>query len=165
MRLRPLARGDWPAVLALNQASVNELSDLSGERLEYVLSLAHRALVAQDGAEIVAFALAMAPHTDYDSRNYQWFGRRYERFLYLDRIAVDASRRRLGVGALLYEDMEHAARTFGRMVCDVNVEPRNDASLAFHAARGYREIDRLAHPGKVVALMCKELGGEGSEDL
>jgi predicted GNAT superfamily acetyltransferase len=54
--------------------------------------------------------------------------------------------------------MEAAAAPFGRMVCDVNIAPRNDASLAFHAARGYREVGRLAHgSAKTVALMSKEL--------
>jgi predicted GNAT superfamily acetyltransferase len=54
--------------------------------------------------------------------------------------------------------MEAAAGQFGRMVCDVNIEPRNDVSLAFHAARGYREVGELAHGDlKTVALMSKEL--------
>jgi uncharacterized protein len=159
MRLRELAPVDWPAVLALNHASVSELSPLDEERLGFVLSCANRAVVVQDeyDGEIVAFALAIAPASDYDSRNYAWFGERYESFLYLDRIAVGADRRRRGIGALIYDELEGAAAEFGRMVCDVNLEPRNDASLAFHRARGYREIGRLQHPGKLVALMCKEI--------
>jgi predicted GNAT superfamily acetyltransferase len=164
MKLRALERADWPAVLALNQDSVDELSDLAGERLGYVLSLASRALVAEADAHVVAFALAMAPGTTYDSRNYRWFSQRFERFLYLDRIAVDVHSRRSGIGARLYAEMEAAARAFGRMVCEVNIAPSNDASLAFHVARGYREIARLEHGEKVVALMCKELAG-GSADL
>jgi predicted GNAT superfamily acetyltransferase len=43
-------------------------------------------------------------------------------------------------------------------VCEVNVRPANPASLAFHTARGYRELGRLEHgPEKVVALLAKEL--------
>jgi uncharacterized protein len=158
MRLRAIERGDWPAVLALNVESVRELSPLDLGRLEYVLGCTHRAIVAEGDGEVTAFALAMAPGSVYDSRNYVWFGERFERFLYLDRIAVARAHRRRGIGARIYDDMERAAGEFGRMVCDVNLEPRNDASLAFHYARGYREIGRLEHPGKVVALMCKELG-------
>ena len=49
---------------------------------------------------------------------------------------------------------------FERMVCDVNIEPRNDASLAFHAARGYERSASSAHgEAKTVALMSKELVG------
>jgi predicted GNAT superfamily acetyltransferase len=58
----------------------------------------------------------------------------------------------------LYDAMETAADSFDRMVCDVNILPPNQASLAFHAARGYREVGRLTHGSeKVVALLSKEL--------
>jgi uncharacterized protein len=157
MELRALERADRPAVLALNEASVSELSPLDDDRLGYVLSCADRALVADDSGVLVAFAIAIAPGSDYDSANYAWFGKRYESFLYLDRIAVAEAHRRRGVGALVYDEMEESARAFGRMVCDVNLEPPNDASLAFHRRRGYREVGRLEHPGKLVALMCNEL--------
>lgn len=158
MTLRDAARQDWPRLLELNAASVVELSPLDGQRLRYILGLAHRCLVIDGDDGVSGFAIAVAPQTDYDSANYRWFGERYQRFLYLDRIAVGAAHRRHGLGALLYDEMEDAARPFGQMVCDVNVEPRNDASLGFHAARGYEDVGRLAHGEvKTVALMRKQL--------
>jgi predicted GNAT superfamily acetyltransferase len=54
--------------------------------------------------------------------------------------------------------MESAAEPFERMVCEVNVLPLNQVSLAFHTSRGYLEIGRLEHEAaKVGALMSKEL--------
>jgi uncharacterized protein len=160
MTLRELTPADWPRVLELNLASLQALSELDERRLRWILSLAHRGLVVEDDGEVVAFALAIASGTDYDSDNYRWFTTHYERFLYLDRIAVDASLRRRGVGAQLYDAMEDAAASFGRMVCEVNLVPRNDVSLAFHAARGYVEVGQLAHgEQKLVALLSKELAG------
>ena len=156
--MRHAWRTDWTALLALNQASVQELSPLDEQRLDYILDLAESCLVIARGEEILAFALAVAPGTDYDSSNYAWFSERYERFLYLDRIAVGTEQRRQGFGAQLYDAMEARAEPFGQMVCDVNTVPRNHASLAFHAARGYREVGQLDHPeGKRVALMSKKL--------
>jgi predicted GNAT superfamily acetyltransferase len=158
--LRDATQQDWPRLLELNAASVAELSPLDEGRLRYILALAHRCLVIDSDGEVAGFAIAIAPGTDYDSTNYNWFGERYERFLYLDRIAVDAQSRRQGIGARLYDAMEEAAAPFERMVCDVNIAPRNDASLAFHAERGYREVGQLAHgSAKTVALMSKELAG------
>jgi uncharacterized protein len=159
IRIRELERRDHERVLELNQASVRELSPLDEQRLGYILALAHRSLVAtSDDGGVLAFALAIAPGTDYDSLNYTTLGEMFESFLYLDRIAVADSARRKGLGATLYDAIEAAAVPFGRMVCDVNIEPRNDASLAFHDARGYREIGELAHGDvKTVALMSKEL--------
>jgi predicted GNAT superfamily acetyltransferase len=158
MKARELARADWPTVLALNEASVRELSPLDETRLQYILELAHAALVVEREGAVAAFAIAIAPGAPYDSANYRWFAERYERFLYLDRIAVGAAHRRHGLGALLYDAMEQAARPFGQMVCDVNVKPRNDASLGFHAARGYEDVGRLEHGQvKTVVLMRKQL--------
>jgi uncharacterized protein len=162
VQVRELERGDWPAVLALNQASVRELSPLDFPRLGYILALAYRSLVVDLGAEggVAAFAIAVAPGAPYDSANYRWFAERYAQFLYLDRIAVAAEHRRHGLGRLLYEQMEQAAQPFMRMTCDVNVRPRNEASLAFHAARGYEDVGRLDHgEEKTVALMEKVLLG------
>jgi predicted GNAT superfamily acetyltransferase len=158
MELRDLTRTGWPQMLALNLASVRELSPLDEQRLEWILSLAHRSLAVEHEGEVVAFALAIASGTPCDSPNYRWFATRFERFLYLDRIVVAAPFRRRGIATRLYDAMESAADSFDRMVCDVNLLPPNQASLAFHAARGYREVGRFTHgPEKVVALLSKEL--------
>jgi predicted GNAT superfamily acetyltransferase len=161
MKLRPAITQDQPRLLELNAASVQQLSPLDTERLRYILALAHSCLVLEDDDDgVVGFAIAVAPGADYYSSNYRWFAERYARFLYLDRITVDAAWRRRGVGARLYDAMEQAAARFERMVCDVNIEPRNDASLAFHAARGYREVGQLKHgSAKTVALMSKDVAG------
>jgi predicted GNAT superfamily acetyltransferase len=159
MELREITRGDLPQLLALNLASVRELSELDERRLNYILSLSHRRLAVESAGELVAFALAIAPGAPYDSRHYRWFAARFERFLYLDRVVVVDRLRRGGIGTQLYDAMERAAGPFERMVCDVNVIPPNEASLAFHATRGYRHVGRLAHgPEKVVALLSKKLG-------
>jgi hypothetical protein len=158
MNLRELLRSDWTRVLELNQASVQELSPLDEERLGYILALSDRALVVERDGDLLGFAIAVAPGTDYDSRNYAWLSERFESFLYLDRIAIAAAARRQGLGAMLYDAMEAAALPFGRMVCDVNIEPRNDASLAFHRARGYEPVGELEHGEvKKVLLLSKEL--------
>jgi predicted GNAT superfamily acetyltransferase/uncharacterized protein YggU (UPF0235/DUF167 family) len=157
-KLREPMREDWPRMLELNLASERELSALDEQRLEWILALAHSAMVVESEGELAGFALALAPGAVYDSENYRWFSAAFARFLYLDRIVVAESQRRHGIGTLLYDAMEAAAAPFERMVCEVNVQPPNPASLAFHLARGYMEIDRLEHgPEKVVALLCKEL--------
>jgi uncharacterized protein len=160
MQPRAITDADLPAVLALNQDSVRELSPLDEQRLRYILALAHRSLLIERDGEVLAFAIAIAPGADYDSRNYARLSERFSRFLYLDRIAVAAAARRQGLGARLYDSLERLAQPFGRMVCDVNVEPPNEPSLAFHAARGYRPIERLQHAEKTVVLLSKELADE-----
>ncbi len=160
MELRDVTASDHAALLALNEASVRELSPLDEKRLSYILALAYRSVVIERDRQTLAFAIAIAPGADYDSRNYARLSERFERFLYLDRIAVAAHARRQGLGAILYDAIEETARPFGRVVCDVNVVPPNEPSLAFHAARGYQPLERFEHgPQKAVVLLSKELGG------
>jgi predicted GNAT superfamily acetyltransferase len=160
MRLRDVTEADHPRLLELNAESVQMLSELDEQRLGFILSLPGRSLVAELDGEVAGFAIAIAQGTGYDSDNYRWFSERYGRFLYLDRIAVDASSRRRGLGGALYDAMEATAAACGRMVCEVNVEPLNEVSLAFHRARGYEEVGRLTHGTvRTVALLSKELQG------
>jgi predicted GNAT superfamily acetyltransferase len=161
MKLRQITRADWPTLLELNASSVRELSELDEQRLESLLSWAERGVAVENRGAIVAFAVAIAPGAPYDSDNYRWFGGRFERFLYLDRIVVSDAMRRRGIGGRLYDEMEATAASFERMVCEVNLHPPNEASLAFHSSRGYVEVGRLEHPGgRVVALLKKELAAQ-----
>ncbi len=158
--LRPLTAADQPAVLALNHRFVEVLSPLDAERLTWLVGLAHRADVLEVDGEVGGFVVTFGPGSDYDSENYRWFAERYGRdFYYLDRIVVAEHLRRRGLARLVYEAMEAEALAHGRMTLEVNVDPPNHGSLAFHASRGYAEVGRLGEPGHVVGLMVKELHG------
>lgn len=158
MRIRPVVEGDLDAVLALNLESVWALSPLSAEQLPGRLEHVTYALVCEIDDEVAAFAFAYQPGASYDSVNYRWHAQRFDDFLYLDRIAVGHRFRRRGIASLLYDDLEEHARSHGRMVCEVNADPPNVESLAFHSARGYREIGHLAQAdGHVTVMMEKPL--------
>ena len=134
---------DAESVLTLNQASVKALSPMSLTDLARHRQRAAHALVAEVDNQVAGFAFAYAPGSTYESLNYNWYSQRFDDFLYLDRIAVDADRRRQGIGAALYDEIEVHAAQHGRMVCEVNCDPPNEESLAFHSRRGYRTIGRL----------------------
>ena len=63
----------------------------------------------------------------------------------------------MGLGSAVYDVVEDDALRAGQLTLEVNAEPPNPASLAFHARRGYREVGRLGGPGKTVSLMAKRL--------
>jgi predicted GNAT superfamily acetyltransferase len=156
--LRPIAEADVPAVLALNHRFVDLLSPLDAERLLWLVGLSDHADVVEVDERVVGFVLTMAPGADYDSENYLWHAARYgDSFYYLDRIVIAEEMRRQGVAAFVYDAMEDVARAFGRMTLEVNVDPPNLESLAFHERRGYVEVGRLGEPGHVVGLLAKEL--------
>ena len=158
LSLRPIAEADVPAVLALNHRFVDLLSPLDAERLLLLVGLADHADVVEVDERVVGFVLTMAPGSEYDSENYLWHAARFDgSFYYLDRIVIAEEMRRRGLAGFVYDAMEDAARPFGRMTLEVNVDPPNLGSLAFHQRRGYVEVGRLGEPGHVVGLMAKEL--------
>jgi len=159
MLLRPYGGADADAILALNQANLDSVGWLDADRLEWLVDLADRCLVADDSGAFAGFAITLLPRTAYDSINYGWFMDRYDSFSYLDRIVVAPAYRRSGVGTLIYDAAEEHARRHGRLAAEVYVEPPNASSLAFHQRRGYVEVGRLKQPtdDKVCAMFVKEL--------
>jgi len=157
--LRAMTDADTYAVLSLNASNVDATSPLDLDRLAKIRALAARADVVEVDGWIAAFAFVLPPDADYDSANFAWFRERYGNdFLYLDRVVVSQANRRTGMAGRIYDAAEADATTHGRLACEVNAEPPNDASLAFHANRGFVEAGRLTHDsGKVTAMFVKEL--------
>lgn len=158
MELRPVSPADFDAVLALNAASVDLVSELDEAALGWFVDHGAEVTVVDDDGEVAAFTVVLDPGSDYWSANYAWFAERYGSFRYLDRIAVGERWRRRGLGTLLYDAAEAGAAASGRLLCEVDVDPPNEPSLAFHAARGYVEVGRLANRhGKLLVMVAKEL--------
>jgi len=130
---RPIVDGIVPAILALNNAHAVELSWLDVDRLKSMVREAFYARII-GGAD--AFLLAFDQNARYDSPNYMWFRQRYTRFVYVDRIVVAPSLRGRGYARLLYADLFEQARRAAHqlVVCEVNSDPPNPASDAFHTA-------------------------------
>ena len=156
--LRPISPQDHPAVLAWNEAHVELLAPLDEDRLRRLLGWADLGAVITVEGRDVGFVLTFPAGTAYDSPNYRWFSARYERFYYLDRVVVDPSVRRTGVASRVYDAIEDRARRMGEVMClEVNVDPPNEPSLAFHRRRGYLEVGQDGSTGHLVGLMVKQL--------
>ncbi|TPL08583.1 GNAT family N-acetyltransferase [Mesorhizobium sp. B2-4-11] len=149
--LSPISRvrqSDEAAILALNNEHAAELSWLEPERLSFLLG---EAFYARRIGALEAFIMTFDQGARYDSPNFLWFRERYERFDYVDRVVVAAQARGRGHARLLYQDLfEHATRAGHALVtCEVNADPPNPASDAFHAALGFTEVgDAVIHGGK-----------------
>lgn len=139
---------DEAAILALNNEHAAELSWLEPERLSFLLG---EAFYTRRIGNLEAFIMTFDQDARYDSPNFVWFRERYPRFVYVDRVVVAAQARGRGHARRLYQDLfGHVERAGHALVtCEVNTDPPNPASDAFHAALGFAEAgDAVIHGGK-----------------
>lgn len=151
------------ALHRLNEANAPEVGSLEPSVFAALLQKAQRVWTIDDpmkcGDDPAGLLVVMRREANYDSPNFQWFQRGFDRFAYVDRIAIDERSRRQGVGEALYLTLEAWARHRGlkRIVCEVNLHPRNETSLAFHFAFGFREVGQFIGRGKGVIMLEKLL--------
>lgn len=153
-RVRDARDGDEPFILALNAACTPAVGDMDAADYAEIASSACAIRVAElDGAP-AGFMILIGPRTSYPSLNYAWFEERYDRHLYIDRVAVDRSIRGAGVGRALYDDAAGAARRLGleRLTAEVNDDPPNPQSHAFHRALGFSYLLSRPWKDKIVAM-------------
>ena len=156
MQSRPACVADFPAILALNEESVQFLSALPAERLACLHAQADWHHVVEAEGKVIAFLLAFREGADYDSINFRWFAARHSRFLYIDRVVVSRGAQAKGAGSHLYrEAFQHASASGLPLVaCEFDIDPPNAVSEKFHAKFGFREVGRqpVGYAQKVVSL-------------
>jgi uncharacterized protein len=159
-RPRPITPADVPALAELNDRAVPAVNALGTDGLAAHVPRCDVALVvpADDGAPL-AFLLAVAPGAGYASENYRWFTTHRPGSLYVDRIVVAPHAHGRGLGRLLYDAVVDRARALGlgEVTCEVNLEPPNPGSLAFHRRLGFAQVgEQVTTGGSVrVALMAR----------
>ena len=160
MQIRAAERADYAAVLAMNEDALPHVSSLTESEFSVLAGQCFYFGVALVDGAVAGSLMALRPGEDYRSLNYRWFCERYESFVYIDRIVVAPQFNGLGIGRALYADVERAARdTAPILTCEVNLDPPNPGSLAFHKKLGFAEVGQLvADEAKLVSLMVKAVG-------
>ena len=156
VRLREITPADHADVLALNERHVELTAPLDEARLVQMQGWADRACVIDVDGSFAGFVITFASGSAYDGENFAWFGERYDDLCYLDRIVVHEDFQRRGLGSFAYDELE---RGCGRPVLtlEVNLDPPNEPSLAFHRARAYDGVGERVAGDHVVLLMAKQL--------
>ena len=166
MEIRAAEKTDYAAVLAMNEGALPHVSSLTAADLSEIAGQSFYFGVAWVDGAVAGFLMALRPGEDYPSLNYRWFCERYASFVYIDRIVVGPQFNGLGIGRALYVDVERVTLLSGEsgvapiLTCEVNLEPPNPGSMAFHKKLGFGEVGQLvADEGKLVSLMVKAVGG------
>lgn len=158
--VRDAAPGDEDFILALNAACTPAVAEMSAQDYRAIAGWAHRVLIAEAGGEPAGFVILIRPGTAYPSDNYGWFEQTFGRHLYVDRIAVSEAARGTGAGRAMYDAAIRLAAELGeeRVTAEVNEDPPNPESMAFHSKLGFRHLlSRRSRSGKVVAMLERQL--------
>ena len=146
------------ALLALNNLHARETSYLTEDQWRMLIS---NASIARCAGKTAALLIAFDQKASYDNQNFAWFRQRMDSFVYVDRIVVDGNHRGAGLARKLYEDLFTTLLATGRdsVVCEVNMDPPNPQSDAFHDKMGFVEVGqaKLDHNGKTVRYLEKRL--------
>lgn len=159
MRLRELTSLDVPNMLVLNNEAAPAVPASVESELAELLRASSFGFAAVSGDELLGFVVGFEPGTDYASPNYRYFEDRGTDHLYIDRIVVAEEARGMRVGQSLYRRVIELAVDQGReeVTCEVNVDPPNPASAAFHSRLGFSEIDRQDVGYATVMLLARPL--------
>jgi uncharacterized protein len=157
--VRPLGPADLTAILALNNAHATEIGATDPAGLGRLFAAAALATAVGPARDPDAFLIAFDERTPAQGPNHAWFLARHPRFLYVDRVCVNPRARRRGLARALYAHAfaEAARRGTPIVCCEVNSDPPNPGSDAFHAALGFVEVGRAFLPdrGKSVRYLVR----------
>ncbi len=157
--IRAAQQHDSDSILTINTEGKPGVSALTRPELASALAVGS-VWVVEVATQVAGYLIAYTSDAVYDGEEFAWFQRRYCPFLYIDQVAVAQQHRRASLGLQLYQMAEQGAREqrLFSLVCEVNLEPPNPVSLAFHARNSFQEIGILdTQDGRKVALLLKRL--------
>ena len=161
--IRKLVLSDCEAVLGINAASVPGVATLDESEFARLMVIPNHHLAAEGANQVVVgYALAFNSNAPYDGEEFGFFQQTMAQpFIYIDQVATQLEFRRTGMGSSIYDAIEKGARLSkaSALCCEVNINPPNPVSFAFHRSRGFRQSGTLTTTdGRVVALLAKDVG-------
>ena len=151
---------DLDFVLSLNQNALSAVSHSTYDKMNHFLKISSYFKILKMKKIPVGFLIGLSPKKNYASENYKWFNKRYDSFLYIDRIVIHENYQRMGLGTILYEDLKSTALDKVPLIaCEVNIKPYNTQSINFHKKYGFIEVGQQDTEGgrRRVSLMTYQL--------
>ena len=157
MDISVLSQSDVQSIWAINEQGLPGTGQVSEQELSELLKLSTLSLGAFREGELLGFVICLSPGTTYSSPNYAWFNKKYNDFIYVDRIAVSLNRRDGGVGSKLYEKViAYSQDNRIPIAAEVNLNPPNPGSMRFHNRFEFQKVGVLHHKEKSVTMLMRE---------
>ena len=157
MEIRSLTHDDINSMWEINEQGLPGTGKVSVQEIGNIMQISELALGIFQEEQLLGFVLCLLPKSNYGSLNYAWFNERYDKFIYVDRIAVLTTCRYMGVGSLLYQEVvKYSERHNVMIAAEVSLKPPNEGSMRFHYRFGFRDVGVLEHESKSVTLMIRD---------
>ena len=154
--ISPTVTSHLPTIVKINQEALPAVSGVTLMDMEHFLSIVDYFRTLQLDDIIAGFLIALTPGKDYHSPNYKWFEKKFDSFMYVDRIVIDPAYQSNGLGWAFYNNLRDFTRGGSpRITCEVNLRPPNEGSIIFHEKYGFRQVGKQETEGgkKEVSLM------------
>jgi len=127
----------------INQQHAHYLTDLSSDvELSKLINLSEICMYGINNGSVVSFMICFREKSEHSSLNYKYFNERENKFIYVDRIAIDNDHIGHGHGSQLYKELYKYAESENLPICcEVYTRPKNVVSLNFHYKNGFKPID------------------------
>ena len=160
-KLRDAVISDLKSIREINEDSIPAVNTVSSDEFIWFfnMSLYFKVSVGEKG-KVNGFLLVLPTGLNYESLNYKWFSKNFSEFAYIDRIAIKAEYRGMGIGKSLYIDLEQSVeKHIKRIACEFNIKPDNPISKKFHEGLEYKKVGTqlTENNTKEVSLMIKEI--------
>ena len=153
--IRRATAEDASAIIGLNSHVVELTSPMDKKRFELLFSQCALIIVAERDRAVVGFLMGFDDKCQYDSANFKWFRSPLDAFFYVDRVVVSETDRGTGIGKAFYQYIRNWARDreIETLAAEMNLEPANEASLAFHRSESFIEVGtRNPSEGKTLSM-------------
>ena len=132
---------ELPLIVKMNQEALPAVSSVNINDMNHFLTIVDYFRSIKIEEKLVGFLIALTPGKEYYSVNYKWFEKRYDSFMYVDRIVIDPSYQENGLGKAFYNDLaDFSNNKADRITCEVNTRPKNEGSMIFHKQYGFNQV-------------------------
>ena len=123
---------ELPLIVKMNQEALPAVSSVNINDMNHFLTIVDYFRSLKIEEKLVGFLIALTPGKEYHSINYKWFEKRFDSFMYVDRIVIDPSYQ----GNLV----DFSNNKTDRITCEVNIRPKNEGSMIFHKQYGFNQV-------------------------
>ena len=132
---------ELPLIVKMNQEALPAVSSVNINDMNHFLTIVDYFRSLKIEEKLVGFLIALTPGKEYYSVNYKWFEKRFDSFMYVDRIVIDPSYQGNGLGKAFYNDLvDFSNNKIDRITCEVNIRPQNEGSMIFHEKYGFVQV-------------------------